>query len=557
MSLLSNTRVRTKLFGGFGLMTAILATLGVTGYVMFGRVNTNVNALADHSLAAVKNATGVERAAFETLMQEKEYLLNKKDEAHQEAKKKLAELTVFLDSVDKIAARFNDTNLATKSKDVRGIVDQYGKLYDQGVVALKGNQAGEVAMNEKGGLVNDEAAAYLTSKKTEYMEAKEALAIVNHIAALAWETRWARQKYITEKDEKLAEAVEKNCQTLLGCYDKLEKMHPDAEEQKQIATARKATMAYDADTKHYTEAIKQGVTGEALANLNKRTAAAGLAVAEAASNYLATKETAVNKIAESVFIVANIANEANTTRLNEKAYIITQESKYWTGLNEHITKLTQLYSDLRKVSLTDADRERIERAEKATSEYLVAAKSWVENDTKLQNTILPEMKKGGEKVLTTAQAAEDDAWQASGEAAATVAGIVGGSKTIIVVSLLVGIVIACAAAWAITGAITQPLSYVVQQLHLVAGGDLKNRVADAHLARKDEIGDLANSLDKTIHSLRTMVGEITQNTNTLAGSTTELSATATQLASGAEEATNQSATVAAAAEQMSANMSTM
>ncbi|MEN6459685.1 MAG: methyl-accepting chemotaxis protein, partial [Thermoguttaceae bacterium] len=557
MSLLSNAKVRTKLFGGFGLMTVILTTLGVTGYVMFSRINTNVNGLTDHSLAAVKNATGVERAALETLLQEKEYLIGMKDEANQQTKKKLAELTAYLDAVDAVASRFNDTNLANKSKDVRAIVTQYGKLYDEGVAALKSNKAGEAAMNEKGGLVNDEATAYLASKKAEYLEAKESLAIVNRIAALAWETRWARQKYIHEQNDSQAEMVEKHCQTLNGCYDELDKMHPDVQEQKLIATARKATVAYSEDSKRYVEAVKQNASAETLAANNKRTAMAGLKVSDAAETYLKSKEAAVNKIAESVFIVADIANEANTTRLNEKAYILTQDSKYWVALNEHITKLSRLYNDLRKVSLTDADRQRIERAEKATSEYLVAAKSWVDNDNKVQKTILPEMNKSGDKVVLTAQNAEDDAWQASGEAANTVASIVGSSKTIIVISLMVGVALACIAAWTITQAITRPLAYVVQQLHQVAGGNLKNAIADEHLQRKDEIGDLANSLDKTVRSLRTMVSEITNNTETLAGSSSELSATASQLASGAEEATNQSATVAAAAEQMSTNMNVM
>ena len=118
-------------------------------------------------------------------------------------------------------------------------------------------------------------------------------------------------------------------------------------------------------------------------------------------DYLTAKQAKVNKVAESVFTVADIANEANTTRLNEKGYIISQEQKYWTALNEHIAKLNRLYDDLRKVSLTQEDQQRIERADKATQEYLVAAKAWVENDGKLRGQIFPELKKGGETVLAT------------------------------------------------------------------------------------------------------------------------------------------------------------
>ena len=67
----ANMKTATKVVAGFGAMLVILAGLGIVGYVMFGKVNTNVTVLNDHSLAAVKNSTGVERAAFETIAQKK------------------------------------------------------------------------------------------------------------------------------------------------------------------------------------------------------------------------------------------------------------------------------------------------------------------------------------------------------------------------------------------------------------------------------------------------------------------------------------------------------
>ena len=442
--MLGNLKISTKVVAGFAVMLLILGTLGAIGYVMFGSVQSNVTGLAEHSLGAVKNSTGVERAAFETIVEEKNYLLLKKDEIHEKAKKKLVELAGSLDQVDKIAARFNDAELSKKSKDVRDLAAQYGKLYDEGVAALKNNKVGEGTMDSKGTLVGNEAGAYMAAKKAEYLKAKDALAIVNRIESLAWQTRYARHKLKTEKDDKYLQTVVKNCQTLMDNYAKLEQMQPDAQEQKQINEARKATQAYADTAKQHFEEQKRDAKSAKLADLDKQNVDAGDAVGKAAEEYLAAKETKVNKMADAVFIVADIANEANTTRLNEKGYILSQDAKYWTGLNEHITKLSKLYEDLRKVSLTAEDQQRIERADKATQEYLVAAKSWVENDTKLSATILPEMKKGGETVLATAQAAENDAWKSSDDAGTTVLGVVGSSKTIIIITLIVGVIVALA-----------------------------------------------------------------------------------------------------------------
>jgi methyl-accepting chemotaxis protein len=459
--MLSNLKTSTKVVAGFGVLLTILAALGIVGYIMFGRVDSNVSGLTDHSLAAVKNSTGVERAAFETILEEKNYVLYKKDEIHEKAKKKLAELAASLDLVDKIAERFNDAELAKKSKEVRGLAAQYGKLYDEGVAALKSNKAGEETMESKGTLVGNEAGAYMASKKTEYMEAKEALAIVNRINALALETRMSEKAYMFDKELRHFEVAQKNIAELLRCYDQLEKLHPDTAEQKQITDARKATTDYfDAATKCVAEQ-KSNANSSHLADWAKTLDRCGEIVGRAADDYLKAKEAKVNKVADAVFIVADIANQANTTRLNEKGYILTQDEKYWSGLNEHIAKLSRLYDDLRKVSLTQEDQQRIERADKATQEYLVAAKAWVENDTKLRTAILPEMKKGGETVLAMAQTAENDAWKASDDAGSTVLGIVGTSKLIIIVTLLVGVVVVMVLGFLISKSISNVLGALV------------------------------------------------------------------------------------------------
>ena len=189
--MLSNLKTSTKVVAGFGVLLTILAVLGIVGYVMFSRVDSNVTGLTDHSLAAVKNSTGVERAAFETILEEKNYVLYKKDEIHQKAKEKLADLAGRLDQVDKIAEQFNDTDLAKKSKEVRGLAAQFGKLYDEGVAALKNNKTGEETMDLKGNLVGNEAIAYMAAKKAEYLESKDALAIVTRIESRVWEMRMA------------------------------------------------------------------------------------------------------------------------------------------------------------------------------------------------------------------------------------------------------------------------------------------------------------------------------------------------------------------------------
>ena len=301
----------------------------------------------------------------------------------------------------------------------------------------------------------------MEAKEKEYFEAKDALAIVNRIESLAWQTRYARQKYKVENKDEHLDTIAKNCQTLDGYYDQLEKMHPTAEEKNQIADARKYTRSYAETAKKWADEKKRDEKSSEVASFDKQNAEAGNAVGKAAATYLAAKESSVNKIAQSIFIVAKINSTALTTRLNANKYMIAQNQEDWVATQEGCKTLQKLYDELRKVSLTEEDQKRIERADKATKEYLAAATQWYENDKNLTTVILPEMKKGGETVLATAQTAENDAWKASDEASNSVLAVVSTSKFIIIVTLIVGIVVALALGFLISKSISKMLAVLI------------------------------------------------------------------------------------------------
>ncbi len=104
--------------------------------------------------------------------------------------------------------------------------------------------------------------------------------------------------------------------------------------------------------------------------------------------------------------------------------------------------------------------------------------------------------------------------------------------------------------------ITKPLNNTVALLKDIAEGegDLTKRLDDS---RKDELGAMAKWFNTFVGKLQGIIRDIAANAQTLTSSSTEMSATATQLAGGAEETTNQSNTVASAAEELSINMTNM
>jgi len=122
---------------------------------------------------------------------------------------------------------------------------------------------------------------------------------------------------------------------------------------------------------------------------------------------------------------------------------------------------------------------------------------------------------------------------------------------IALITAMVTIALSAAVGALVVRGIVKPLREGVEFAKRVASGDLTRTLS---VDRGDEVGQLAGALGEMVRQLRDVFGKITGSVGSLANSSTGLVQTATDLASGAEETTNQSAQVATAAEQMSNNM---
>ena len=261
-------------------------------------------------------------------------------------------------------------------------------------------------MVAKGRLVSSEAAAYMKAKDAEYADAKNALAIVNRISALAFETRMNAKAYMLYKQPRFFDNIAKGIEGLLGYYDQLEKFHPDATEQKQIADARKATQDYFEDAKKWVEEQKATVAAEVVMD---RTHASVMKAytdfmdAQQKDNASATTDAVRSKKAQMLAIGSTVSDYANAAVIASKRYMLESKPEHWKNVTDNLDDLFKAYASLRKLADTDRDRQLIDQADKATQDYLAAAKSWVESD-KLLKAADAAMTVGGETVANAATA---------------------------------------------------------------------------------------------------------------------------------------------------------
>jgi len=123
------------------------------------------------------------------------------------------------------------------------------------------------------------------------------------------------------------------------------------------------------------------------------------------------------------------------------------------------------------------------------------------------------------------------------------------ARTILAGIVLVVVVLTVVSSILITRSISKPLGQAVKFVDQVSKGDVSHDVHTENAARKDEIGDLARAMQAMSENLRKLLREISHGIQTVATSSTQLTAASSQTASSVKSMAEKSATVAAAAEE--------
>lgn len=142
------------------------------------------------------------------------------------------------------------------------------------------------------------------------------------------------------------------------------------------------------------------------------------------------------------------------------------------------------------------------------------------------NAIIRGFDRAAEQFANTQQQALDENTRNAGRKVEAV-------RSLIVQLSLAALIVAILLSWYIGRKMTQPILAIVQAARMVASGNLSS--PDVTIPNKDEFGELAASFNAMSHNLRRLIVHTASNSNHVAASAEQLTATSEQTALGAEQ----------------------
>ncbi len=124
-------------------------------------------------------------------------------------------------------------------------------------------------------------------------------------------------------------------------------------------------------------------------------------------------------------------------------------------------------------------------------------------------------------------------------------------RGILIISALVVILLGIFLLFIITQSITVPIYRGIEVAHLISEGDLTQKL---DISRKDEIGMLAEALNKVSMNLRSMIGHLVENSHLIEESSSKLLDSANEISDGAKQQAAAAEEISSSMEQMYANI---
>jgi methyl-accepting chemotaxis protein len=206
---------------------------------------------------------------------------------------------------------------------------------------------------------------------------------------------------------------------------------------------------------------------------------------------------------------------------------------YDKKINEFILEVQNLIDKYSKNQLTDEEKSILLQFQPEWDIYnkllIEAIKMGYAKDIDAYRIIQPEFKKSGDRIQEILQTLIDMNLAYSDKANKDASALFTSSREATIAIILLAFLVSILLGYIISQVIVRPLNRVVKLVGKVASGDLREM---SDIDTKDEIGQLAKSINNMVIQLGTTVGGILASAESVAAASQQISASTEEIASG-------------------------
>lgn len=235
---------------------------------------------------------------------------------------------------------------------------------------------------------------------------------------------------------------------------------------------------------------------------------------------------------------------------HEKQERLYKNRQYYQLMQKQLPELMAMYKRLEKMTRDRVELGKIDIARKATQKYAKAAAQWIKNDTELRS-VVNKMDRIADEARQAAANAENEGWSKAVEMGEQTIGLVNRANLTILFSLLIGTAIGIGLAISIPKNIVASIAALTEFSRSLGSGDLTART---HFKATDEIGVMAQDLDKASSNLQEILQKVSENANYLTQHSSALSSSVEKSTSSIQQQKQNTEQVATAITEMAATV---
>ncbi|MEQ9824637.1 MAG: methyl-accepting chemotaxis protein [Puniceicoccaceae bacterium] len=391
------------------------------------------------------------------------------------------------------------------------------------------------------------------------------LTIASQIAEMAKDTQYVVRAYTSTEDSSFLESARANIEAISNDFSKLRNIDTDdIGKRKLVAISQRGAQTME----RYSSLLAN--TETAINELQTNRADVNTRANEFVEKTREIRETFTGELTmeiESGDVILELLGES-LDRIDVVNTIISNGqnvfTRTWRAIAEQDPQLVieangdfeTILSDLQKAQASTMDfyiRGLVDEIIATCESYQTAAQRVTANWEQL-NQYMDELSTIGNELSDMTLSFSTESMNRVTTDTNTNQVLLSNSRNIVIALTIIAVILGVGIAIFITRSMTKPMNEILEVVEAIAEGNLTK---ESKQVTKDEIGILGQSLNKSLANLRAVLRETLDSSDILAQSAGQMTETAGSMLEKSTDMNDRSTTVAAAGEELSANISTM